>query len=120
MRNLIDKLAKNHTLEKHEYLEIIKNATEADAAYLAEKALAEKKKHYGDEILSAGLSRSATSAKTIATIAASARAIKTVTATDSQKMKYSSAVTWDTSSDFAPLLCKAARTDISPIVCLCL
>lgn len=55
MRNLIDKLAKNHTLEKHEYLEIIKNATEADAAYLAEKALAEKKKHYGDEVFIRGL-----------------------------------------------------------------
>ncbi|MBQ8836075.1 MAG: [Clostridia bacterium] len=55
MRKLIDKLAFAHSLEIGEYLEIIKNATAADAAYLAEKACAEKEKHYGKEVFIRGL-----------------------------------------------------------------
>ena len=55
MRKLIDKLAENHSLTRGEYLEIIKNATADDAAYLAELALAEKQKHYGKEVFIRGL-----------------------------------------------------------------
>ena len=55
MRKLIDKLASAHSLEIGEYLEIIKNATADDAAYLAEKARFEKEKHYGKEVFIRGL-----------------------------------------------------------------
>ncbi|MBE6679007.1 MAG: [FeFe] hydrogenase H-cluster radical SAM maturase HydE [Ruminococcaceae bacterium] len=55
MRKLIDKLAKKHSLCRSEYLEIIKNATCADAAYLAALARAEKEKHYGKEVFIRGL-----------------------------------------------------------------
>ena len=55
MRRLIDKLAEFHTLTRQEYIELIKNATEDDANYLASKALAEKQKHYGNEVFIRGL-----------------------------------------------------------------
>ncbi len=55
MRRLIDKLAVNHRLNKGEYLEIIRNATVSDAAYLAKLAVAEKEKHYGKDVYIRGL-----------------------------------------------------------------
>ncbi|MBQ4556579.1 MAG: [Clostridia bacterium] len=55
MRDLIDRLVREHTLSEEAYLRIITEADEKDAAYLAEKALAEKRKHYGDEVFIRGL-----------------------------------------------------------------
>ena len=52
---LIDALAAKHSLEKGEYLEIIKNRDGESMEYLAKKALAEKQKHYGNEIFIRGL-----------------------------------------------------------------
>ena len=55
MRKLIDKLASEHSLTYGEYLEIVKNASAEDALYLAQRARAEKEKHYGKEVFIRGL-----------------------------------------------------------------
>jgi len=53
--NLIDKLAKNHSLENCEYEKIITEYDDESAAYLAEKAVLEKQKYYGNKIFIRGL-----------------------------------------------------------------
>ncbi len=55
MRELVDRLASEHTLEGEEYLKIITEYDVDTAAYLAQKALAEKQKHYGNEVFIRGL-----------------------------------------------------------------
>lgn len=55
MRELIERFAREHTLSKDEYLKIISGYKKSDAEYLAELALNEKRKHYGDEIFIRGL-----------------------------------------------------------------
>lgn len=55
LKELIDRLAVDHTLTKDEYLEIIENHDEEAAKYLASKALAEKQRYYKNEVFIRGL-----------------------------------------------------------------
>lgn len=52
---LIDKLAVEHTLTKEEYITLLVGCGVEEAAYLEEKARAEKEKHYGNRVFIRGL-----------------------------------------------------------------
>ena len=52
---LIDKLAAEHTLKKEEYVQLLQECGPEEAEYLAEKARAEKEKHYGNNVFIRGL-----------------------------------------------------------------
>ena len=52
---LIDELAEEHKLSKEEYITLLGGCGPEEAAYLAEKARAEKEKHYGNSIFIRGL-----------------------------------------------------------------
>lgn len=54
-RELIDKLAKNHTLSKDEYINLISNRTDADSEYLFKKADADRQEYYGKDVYMRGL-----------------------------------------------------------------
>ncbi len=53
--NLADKLAIEHCLTHNEYLTIIKEYDAQSAKYLADKAVKEKQKHYGNSVFIRGL-----------------------------------------------------------------
>lgn len=52
---LIDKLAAEHNLSKEEYISLLEGCRAEEAAYLAEKARAEKEKYYGNNVFIRGL-----------------------------------------------------------------
>ena len=52
---LIDKLVEEHKLSKEEYITLLTDCGSEEAAYLAEKARAEKEKHYGNNVFIRGL-----------------------------------------------------------------
>lgn len=52
---LIDKLAEEHKLSKEEYITLLGDCGPEEAAYLAEKARAEKEKYYGNNVFIRGL-----------------------------------------------------------------
>lgn len=52
---LIDKLVNEHSLTEKQYFELISGYDKEDAKYLAEKALSEKQRHYGNKIFIRGL-----------------------------------------------------------------
>ncbi len=52
---LIDKLVAEHKLSKEEYITLLNGCGSEEAAYLAEKARAEKEKHYGSNVYIRGL-----------------------------------------------------------------
>lgn len=54
-RELIDKLAKNHTLSRDEYINLISNRTDADSEYLFKKADAARQEYYGKDVYMRGL-----------------------------------------------------------------
>jgi len=53
--NLIDKLAREHTLSFDEYCYLIKESSEKEAVYLAKVAREEKEKYYGNAVFIRGL-----------------------------------------------------------------
>ncbi len=52
---MIDRLAAEHTLSKEEYIFLLEGCGAKEAEYLAEKARAEKEKHYGNRVFIRGL-----------------------------------------------------------------
>lgn len=52
---LIDKLAKNHTLSRDEYIKLISNRTDADSEYLFKKADSARQEYYGKDVYMRGL-----------------------------------------------------------------
>ena len=52
---LIDKLAEEHKLSKEEYITLLTGCGAEEADYLAQKARAEKEKHYGNNVFIRGL-----------------------------------------------------------------
>ena len=55
LKLLIDRLAAEHTLSKEEYIFLLEGCGVKEAEYLAEKARAEKEKHYGNRVFIRGL-----------------------------------------------------------------
>lgn len=55
IKKLADRLAKEHTLKRDEYLEIIRHSGEEEREYLASLARAERERHYGKEVFIRGL-----------------------------------------------------------------
>ena len=55
MRELIDKLYKEHRLKKEEYLLLLTKATKEDKEYLAMKAREVREKYYGKSVFIRGL-----------------------------------------------------------------
>lgn len=55
LKLLIDRLAVEHRLSKEEYITLLNGCDSEEAAYLAEKARAEKEKHYGNNVFIRGL-----------------------------------------------------------------
>ena len=55
IKNLIDRLASEHRLEREEYLTLIREAGAEEREYLATLARAEREKHYGRDVYIRGL-----------------------------------------------------------------
>ena len=115
MKQLIDRLEQEQTLPREDWIRLLEDFTPEDTAYLCERARHVRQMHYQNRIFIRGLIEFTNYCKTTASIAESAEATATPTATGYRKRPFWTAAAADMNSASVHLSSKAEKTDILPM-----
>lgn len=113
---IIDKLYAYHNADRAEFTALINTVTDEELEYLRKKAQQTAQKYYGNKVYIRGLIEISSICKTIAFIAEYAGRTQTQCDTALARSRFYSAAIQATRSVFAPLFCRAERTDILPMM----
>lgn len=109
---IIDKLYAYHNADRAEFTALINTVTDEELEYLRKKAQQTAQKYYGNKVYIRGLIEISSICKMTAFTAVYAGRTQTQCDTALARSRFCSAVIQAMRSAFAPLFCRAERTDI--------